>query len=180
MSNLLQSLAPLGASVGQNLPGIASGIDEIIQQVEQERELRRTRRLERAVQIEREGDLRREGRRLIAAQRVAVAKSGVQLTGSPLDVVAETAGEVELAALRSRFASLVRQRELARAEARSRQQLIQGIAGAVARSGSGLLKRNAPTLLGRGGRSDGSGNGGGSFTRTQPIGLLRDIFAGRE
>ena len=45
---------------------------------------------------------RRQGRQLLAAQRVAFAKGGVDLgTGTPTDVLAVTAGEEERAALRA-------------------------------------------------------------------------------
>lgn len=47
-------------------------------------------------------DRRRQAKRLLANQRVAFAKGGVDIdTGSPLDVVTDTAAEEELAALRA-------------------------------------------------------------------------------
>lgn len=54
-------------------------------------------------------DRRREGKRLLARQRVAFAKSGVDIaTGSPLDYLAYSAGEEELSALRAGLPAEVR------------------------------------------------------------------------
>jgi len=50
-------------------------------------------------------DRRRAGRKLIAEQQVAFAGSGVDIqTGSPLDVLGDTVAEIELDALRAKFA----------------------------------------------------------------------------
>lgn len=54
-------------------------------------------------------DRRREAKRLLARQRVAFAKGGVDIgTGTPVDVQAVTAGEEELSALRAGFPFQVR------------------------------------------------------------------------
>jgi len=51
-------------------------------------------------------------RRLAAKQKVGVAKSGVQLTGSPLDVMADTAANMELEVADMKWQSDIRQADL--------------------------------------------------------------------
>jgi hypothetical protein len=63
---------------------------------------RDARRLERLGEID-ANEARLRGSKLRSAQRVAFAKGGVSLqAGTPLDVFAESAGQVELNALRRR------------------------------------------------------------------------------
>ena len=72
-------------------------------------------------------DKRREGRRLIAAQQVAFAGAGVDVqTGSPLDVLGDTVAEIELAALRTKFA---RQTQGFAVAQQGQQAQTQGLAG---------------------------------------------------
>jgi len=64
--------------------------------------------LQRA-KVEEEASLRRSSRRLAATQRVATAKSGVQMSGSPLQALADTYFQTERDANRIRYASDVEQ-----------------------------------------------------------------------
>jgi hypothetical protein len=57
---------------------------------------------------------RKEGRRIIGAQTAAYGAAGVTFEGSPMDVLAETAGTIELMALeRARQAEAVRRQGIA-------------------------------------------------------------------
>ncbi len=74
-------------------------------------------------------DKRRESRRLFAAQQVKFAGSGVDPSvGTPLDVLADTVAEAELAALRIQFG---RESEAAAIRSRGRRAQTQGITGAL-------------------------------------------------
>tara|TARA_R100001440_G_scaffold75525_1_gene102978 strand:+ start:103 stop:570 length:468 start_codon:yes stop_codon:yes gene_type:complete len=59
--------------------------------------------------VDEEAGLRRQGERLKGAQRVATAKSGIQLTGSPLQALASTYYGIESDAARIRYASDIQQ-----------------------------------------------------------------------
>ena len=54
-----------------------------------------------------EANLRKESERLVGKQRVAVAKSGVQMTGSTLEVLRDTFLNTEMDALGIRYAGSV-------------------------------------------------------------------------
>jgi hypothetical protein len=54
-----------------------------------------------------EANLRKESERLVGKQRVAVAKSGVQMTGSTLEVLRDTFFNTEMDALGIRYAGSV-------------------------------------------------------------------------
>lgn len=56
-------------------------------------------------------DKRRENRRVLSAMRAAYGTSGLELAGSPLDVLADTAIEQELDVQRIRYEGRVRGRE---------------------------------------------------------------------
>jgi hypothetical protein len=53
-----------------------------------------------------------ENRRLLGKQRALVAKSGVTMAGSPLELMAETAGELELGVLDMNRAAQAKQEQL--------------------------------------------------------------------
>ena len=70
-----------------------------------------------AIRVQQEGQeerdrQRREHRRLIGRQRTQIAKSGLQETGSPLAVLAENAGMLELQAQDQRRATNARAQQL--------------------------------------------------------------------
>ncbi len=74
-------------------------------------------------------DKRRETRRLLASQQAAFAASGVDPSvGTPLDVLADTVAESELAALRIQFG---RESEATAMRQRGRRAQTQGITGAL-------------------------------------------------
>ncbi len=91
--------------------------------------------------VDEEANLRQQSERLIATQTVATAASGVQMSGSPMQALADTYFNTEMDALRVQYASDVQQTAaeasatLARAEGRARasslktqsyQSLLQG------------------------------------------------------
>ena len=100
--------------------------------------------LQRAKTAE-EAALRRQSDRLIATQRVATAKSGIQMSGSALQALADTYFNREIDAARIQYASNIEQTQkeseatLARLEGRAqatayrtqaRQSLLGGFTGA--------------------------------------------------
>lgn len=100
-------------------------------------------------------EIKRRGRKLRGRQRVAQAASGVVVDeGTPLDVLAETAEQVELERLRTRF-SFDRARQQKREQGRA--QIFNSVTGLF---GTGF---QAATLLGRGGGA-GTGTGGNTST----------------
>ena len=102
---------------------------------------------------------RREGSDLKGTQRVLTAKSGVAREGTPLDVLAQTAEDVELNALRAKFGLDVRAEGLKIA---GEQALISGVVGGSA-SIIGMI--GAAALLGSAGGAAGSpGAAGGGST----------------
>jgi len=91
--------------------------------------------------VDEEANLRQQSERLVATQRVATAASGVQMSGSPMQALADSYFNTEIDALRIQYASNVQQTAaqasatLARAEGRARatslktqsyQSLLQG------------------------------------------------------
>lgn len=92
-------------------------------------------------------DRRLQARRLLARQRVAFAKSGVNVdTGTPLDVQADTAAQEELAILRAGLPFDVRA-ERFRTEGRS--ALIGGISSGFTTVASNPLSRSSfPSIRG--------------------------------
>jgi len=91
--------------------------------------------------VDEEANLRQQSERLVATQRVATAASGVQMSGSPMQALADGYFNTEIDALRIQYASDVQQTAaqasatLARAEGRARatslktqsyQSLLQG------------------------------------------------------
>ena len=94
---------------------------------------------------------RTRGARLAGKQRVAFAKSGVDLVGTPLDVLGQAAEDAELNALRAKFgfdqrASLI--------ESQQDQRTLQGVAditgtllgGATALSNAGAFSSSTTPL----------------------------------
>lgn len=80
----------------------------------------------RAAKAAREDELRK-GRRLAGSQRAAFAKAGVKLTGTPLDVLAQTAANAELNAIR---AALAFEQDAANLRSAGKIALTKGILGA--------------------------------------------------
>ena len=81
----------------------------------------------RAAQTAREDELRK-GRRIAGKQRAAFGKSGVKIDeGTPLDVLAQTAADAELNAIRS---ALVFERQADNLRSVGKIQLTRGILGA--------------------------------------------------
>jgi len=116
-------------------------------------------------------DERRKGRRLAGAQRAGFAKGGVRIdTGTPLDVLAQTAADSELNALRAAFAF---EQDAENFESAGRTAFTKGIFGA----GTTILGRAetfrdvAAELRNRGSGasvpvSAGGSTRGGSLTRS--------------
>lgn len=95
--------------------------------------------------------IRREGRRALASQQLAYAKAGVTLDGSPLELLAQNAAEIEVEALNARRRAF-RAASLQRAEGESAFKaaktkaaatLIGGLGGAV---GSGVSVFGTPSM----------------------------------
>lgn len=78
------------------------------------------------VKVDEEANLRRQSDRLVATQRVATAASGIEMSGSPLQALADTYFNTEMDALRIQYASDIEQTRkqseatLARLEGKSR------------------------------------------------------------
>lgn len=58
----------------------------------------------RRAKVEQEANLRQNAERVVSAQRVATAKSGIQMSGSPLQALADTYFGTEMDALRIQYA----------------------------------------------------------------------------
>lgn len=100
---------------------------------------------------------RRLARRELSSQRVAFAKAGVRLEGTPLEVLAQNAAEFELDAVNVEIAA--RQTAmLDRARAANIQTIAKTRAGAALLSGFAGGAGSALSLVGAGG-----GGGGGQF-----------------
>jgi len=78
-----------------------------------------------------EATLRKNSKRLAATQRVATAASGIEMSGSPLQALADTYFNTELDALRIQYSADIAQTaaeanaELTRAEARARASALR-------------------------------------------------------
>lgn len=78
-----------------------------------------------------ESNMRKQSNKLVGAQRVATAASGIQMAGSPLDALADTFFNTELDALNIRFArdidelNKTSEAALARASASARSSAYQ-------------------------------------------------------
>jgi len=76
--------------------------------------------------VEEEANLRRQSKRLVSTQRVATAASGIEMSGSPLQALADTYFNTEMDALKIQYAADVAataaeaEATLARAEGRAR------------------------------------------------------------
>lgn len=90
--------------------------------------------------VDEERSLRQNAQRLIATQRVATAASGVQMSGSPLQALADTYFNTEMDALRIQYAADVAKTA---AEAQATLERAQGRAQA-----SALKTRSYASLLG--------------------------------
>ena len=89
-----------------------------------------------AREVLREGKLaairiREQGERVQSAQRVGFATGGVELSGTPLEVLAETANIAERDALEVERSSERQAAELRRAERRTKRAGVRSIAGTV-------------------------------------------------
>jgi len=103
---------------------------------------RREARMQEAAAAAEEESFRRSARRLRGRQLVQIAKSGGDLSGSPLEVFADSAAEAELDAQAIRFAGS-EQAARSRAEAglsrlQARTYRIGGFAGGAGALGAGL------------------------------------------
>jgi len=76
--------------------------------------------------VEEEANLRRQSKRLVSTQRVATAASGIEMSGSPLQALADTYFNTEMDALKIQYAADIAataaeaEATLARAEGRAR------------------------------------------------------------
>lgn len=113
---------------------------------------------------------RRQGRKQRGAARAAIGASGVQLEGTPTDVLADQAVEAELNANLAEFESGLRARELRREQAKKLTQAnqLESRASSVETTGffkaaGSLLKggTQAAGSLGGGSGGPGGGTGGG-------------------
>lgn len=102
------------------------------------------------VKVDEEANLRRQSDRLVATQRVATAASGIEMSGSPLQALADTYFNTEMDALRIQYASDIEQTRkqseatLARLEGKSRAAAARSEAfGSLIQGGT-----RAATLLG--------------------------------
>lgn len=109
-----------------------------------ERDAETARRAAAADEVE----ARRQAAKRVGSQRAALAASGVDLTGTPLDLLAETAEDDELNALRVRFGGETQaqgfQGRAASERFSGRQAMRAGVIGAV---GQGLTGAGNVALL---------------------------------
>ena len=76
--------------------------------------------------VEEEANLRRQSKRLVSTQRLATAASGIEMSGSPLQALADTYFNTEMDALKIQYAADIAataaeaEATLARAEGRAR------------------------------------------------------------
>jgi len=106
---------------------------------------KQARQLKKVGELEAE-DQRRANRRVLGAQQAAFGASGVSATaGSPLDVLADSVAEGELAALRRKFG---RDSEAAALRAQGNQELTASIldAGVTVLGGLGTPKKPRGTV----------------------------------
>lgn len=81
--------------------------------------------------VDEEANMRKQSDRLIASQRVATAASGIQMSGSALDALADSYFNTEMDALRIQYAADIEQTAkaseaaLARAEGRARSTALK-------------------------------------------------------
>lgn len=116
------------AAVGLTLGGISAASSIAGGVSAQQAGQAEAKRLREAGQIE-AADRRRQTSRLLARQTVAFAASGIDVgTGTPLQVLADTVAEEELAALRIEAG---RTAQAESAEFRGDQALIQGVTGGI-------------------------------------------------
>jgi DNA helicase IV len=93
---------------------------------------------------------RRRMEKILAEQRAAWAKAGVEMAGTPLMVMADTMTESELDAMAIRYASTAEQSKiLAQAAAHKQEALLQQMAGRQART-AGYLSAGSSLLSGLG------------------------------
>jgi hypothetical protein len=116
-----------------------------------------------------EANLRRQSERLIGTQRVAVAKSGIQMSGSALQALADTYFNREKDAARIQYASSIQQVQkqseaaLVRAQGAAtaygyKVQAVQSLLGGFTAGASTGLQTGA---------FSGGGGGGGSVPKTE-------------
>ena len=95
--------------------------------------------------VDEEANLRQQSERLIATQRVSTAASGVEMSGSPMQALADTYFNTEMDALRIQYASDVQQTA---AQASATLALAEGRARA-----SGLKTQAYQSLLSGGSKA---------------------------
>jgi hypothetical protein len=127
-----------------------------------------------ALQAEMDGreNLRRkrvENRRFLARQRAGLAKAGVLETGTPLEVMAESAGSLELEAL-----DYTRQQAMTATGLRAQGAMDKAMGGAQARAaytqaGASLLSGTARALSMMPSGAPSGGGGSGGFIGAAPI-----------
>lgn len=103
-----------------------------------------------ATEIVREGLLAAErirlmGERVQSAQQVGFIKGGVELSGTPLEVMAETVNRAELDALETERAAYRQARELRRAAKRAKAGGLLGVGGAIV---GGMIGGPAGAVIG--------------------------------
>ena len=77
----------------------------------------------RSAKVEQEANLRQNAERVVSAQRVTTAKSGIQMSGSPLQALADSYFNTELDAATVQYASSVEQ---ARKQAEANLSRLEG------------------------------------------------------
>jgi hypothetical protein len=92
-----------------------------------------------------EAQSRDRAKRLLGAQRAAYAKAGVDMSGTPLDVTADTAAQQEIDALAIRWGG---QQRAAGFRAQGQQSLIEGVSSAGSSILSGATKWGGDLMKG--------------------------------
>lgn len=125
--------APKGVSTGLQITGIAlQQFGSYMANNEQARGLKLNAR-----EVVREGKraaarVREMGERVQSSQRVGFAKAGVEISGTPLEVMAETVNLAERDALEIERAAERQARELRRAARRKKRAGVGGVVGTIA------------------------------------------------
>ena len=108
--------------------------------------LARQAQREREIAALEETEFRRRGDRLLATQRARLGASGVDFTGTALDVAEDTAAEIELQALKIRSGGQAREAGLRGEAAFSRLRGDQAFRSGVAGAGASFLRGGAKFL----------------------------------
>ena len=112
--------------------------------------------LQRATR-QKEKNLRRQSEKLVGSQRVATAKSGIQMSGSPMQALADTFFNTEMDAINIRYAGSIE-------EASKVNEAAMARAGAAAKSMQYKTQAYSTLLSSAGSAASGfGGTGGGSM-----------------